>query len=170
MQSLRPDAPKGHLIYFIRAIVRKIRVLKHKIMLRERMIIGSNVSFGPSAKLMVPETLNIGDNFSCGKNLFVQTNLSVGDDCLISSDVSFVGNDHDFSKKHLTVYWGGRNPPSTILLKGNNFIGYRVTLVGNIVLGEGAIVAAGAVVVNDVAPFSVVAGIPAKHIKYRFNS
>jgi serine acetyltransferase len=36
-------------------------------------------------------------------------------------------------------------------------------------IGDGAIIAAGAVVVKDVEPFSIVGGIPAKHIRYRFS-
>jgi len=36
-------------------------------------------------------------------------------------------------------------------------------------IGDGAVVAAGAVVTKDVEPYSIVGGIPAKHIKYRFS-
>jgi serine acetyltransferase len=37
-------------------------------------------------------------------------------------------------------------------------------------IGDGAVIATGAVVVKDVDPYSVVGGVPAKHIKYRFDA
>jgi acetyltransferase-like isoleucine patch superfamily enzyme len=50
------------------------------------------------------------------------------------------------------------------------WIGEGVIVIDGIKIGTGAIVAAGAVVVKDVEPYSVVGGVPAKHIKYRFDS
>lgn len=47
------------------------------------------------------------------------------------------------------------------------WFGNRVTVVGDVTIGEGRIIAAGAVVVNDVPPLAIVGGNPAKVIKYR---
>ena len=47
------------------------------------------------------------------------------------------------------------------------WFGNRVTVVGNVTIGEGAIVAAGSVVVKDVPACAIVGGNPAKIIKYR---
>lgn len=53
---------------------------------------------------------------------------------------------------------------------GNDvWIGQNAFLVGGITIGDGAVVLAGAVVTKDVEPYSIVGGIPAKHIKYRFD-
>ena len=47
------------------------------------------------------------------------------------------------------------------------WFGNRVTVVGNVTIGEGAIIAAGAVVTKDVPPLAIVGGNPAKILKYR---
>lgn len=47
------------------------------------------------------------------------------------------------------------------------WFGNRVMVVGNVTIGEGAIIAAGSVVVNDVPPCAIVGGNPARIIKYR---
>ena len=47
------------------------------------------------------------------------------------------------------------------------WFGNRVTIVGNVTIGEGAIVAAGSVVTKDIPPLAIVGGNPAKVIKYR---
>lgn len=53
---------------------------------------------------------------------------------------------------------------------GNDvWIGYGVMIPNNIKVGDGAIVAAGAVVTKDVPPYAIVGGVPAKIIKYRFD-
>ena len=48
------------------------------------------------------------------------------------------------------------------------WIGARAVILENVKIGTGAIIAAGAVVNRDVEPYSIVGGLPAKHIKYRF--
>ncbi len=54
---------------------------------------------------------------------------------------------------------------------GNDvWIGARAILRTGVKVGDGAIIAAGAVVVKDVEPFSIVGGVPAKHIRYRFTA
>ncbi len=53
---------------------------------------------------------------------------------------------------------------------GNDvFIGAGVIVLDGINIGDGAVVGAGAVVVHDVPPYAVVAGVPAKVVKYRFD-
>lgn len=53
---------------------------------------------------------------------------------------------------------------------GNDvWIGSHVLILGGITIGDGAVIAAGAVVTKDVEPYSIVGGVPAKIIKYRFN-
>lgn len=52
---------------------------------------------------------------------------------------------------------------------GNDvWIGNNVTIIGGVTIGDGAIVAAGAVVTKDVPEYAIVAGVPARIIKYRF--
>ncbi len=53
---------------------------------------------------------------------------------------------------------------------GNDvWIGANVIVKSGVTIGDGSIIAAGAVVTKDVAPFSVIGGVPAKHIKLRFS-
>lgn len=53
---------------------------------------------------------------------------------------------------------------------GNDvWIGGHSRILGGVKIGDGAIVAAGAVVTKDVEPYSIVGGVPARHIRYRFD-
>ena len=52
---------------------------------------------------------------------------------------------------------------------GNDvWIGQRVMVMGGVVIGDGAVIGAGAIVTKDVPPYAIVAGVPAKVIRYRF--
>ncbi|MBY8074044.1 CatB-related O-acetyltransferase [Vibrio fluvialis] len=48
------------------------------------------------------------------------------------------------------------------------WIGMRAMIMPGVTIGEGAVIAANSVVTKDVEPYSIVAGSPAKHVKYRF--
>lgn len=53
---------------------------------------------------------------------------------------------------------------------GNDvWIGSNAIILPNVHIGNGAVIGAGAVVVKDVAPYEVVGGVPAKHLKWRFD-
>ena len=49
------------------------------------------------------------------------------------------------------------------------WIGYGVTIMSGVKIGQGAIIAAGAVVTKDIPPYAIAGGVPAKVIKYRFS-
>ncbi len=76
------------------------------------------------------------------------------------------------SDKNVNIEKGGIRPhienyPQTFI--GNDvWIGEFVTIKGGVHIGDGAIVAAGSIVTHDVPPFAIVAGVPAKFVKWRF--
>lgn len=56
-----------------------------------------------------------------------------------------------------------------VVIGNDVWIGYNAKIIGGITIGDGAIIAMGAVVTKDVPPYAIVGGVPAKIIRYRFS-
>lgn len=121
-------------------------------------------------------------DFSYGP-LFVETfgqtqeKLIIGNFCSIAYGVKFIlGGEHDYNKIstypfNSLVYKEGIDAISKgkIIVKDDVWIGYNALILSGVEIGQGAVVAAGALVTQDVPPYAIVAGIPARVIKYRFD-
>lgn len=86
----------------------------------------------------------------------------------VSIHPAFYSTAKQVGKTFVTADIFNEKPPKTII--GNDvWIGVNVVIAGGIKIGNGAIIAGGSVVTKDVESYSIVAGIPAKVIKYRFD-
>lgn len=93
--------------------------------------------------------------------------ISIGDNCLISQYVSIIGSNHGI-KRDMPMrdqVWDMRKAGVRI---GNDvWIGTHAIILPGVTIGDGAIIAAGAVVTADVPAYAVVAGVPATLIRFR---
>lgn len=102
--------------------------------------------------------------------------LKIGSFCSIAQEVTFILNaDHrvdTLSTFPFKVKVLGENlegfSKGDIIVDDDVWIGYRATIMSGVHIGQGAVVAAGAVVTKDVPPYAIVGGVPAKVLKYRF--
>ena len=102
------------------------------------------------------------------------TRANIGRYVSIANNVSIGLGEHDL-KKISTSSFFYRNPWETLTMGecdiGNDvWIGVDAVILRGVKVGNGAVIAANAVVTRDVPDFAVVAGVPAKIIKYRFSA
>lgn len=106
------------------------------------------------------------------------SNLTIGSLCSIAENVTFLlAADHGISRistfpfkaKMLKETENEALSKGDIVVDDDVWIGHGATILSGVHIGQGAVVAAGAVVSKDVPPYAIVGGVPAKIIKYRFD-
>ena len=119
--------------------------------------------------------VSIGNESYLGGNLFCASKIHIGNNVLISSAGGIMDHDsHSLnSKERISDVKDHVNnqknwdvvsiAPITICDKA--WVGFNVTILKGVTIGEGAIVAAGSVVTKNVEPYTLVAGNPARFIK-----
>ncbi len=114
------------------------------------------------------EGLIIGNNVGIAQNCFVQVRgqVSIGSNVILGPGVSIFSENHNFSKLDQYINEQGETRNGVIIENGV-WIGSGAIILDGITLGNNSIVAAGSVVNKDVAPFTIVGGVPAKVIKNR---
>lgn len=111
--------------------------------------------------------INIGENTTFGYHsfLFSSESIEIGNNCLIAPFVYIVDSDHNIEKEKLI----NEQPNSTAPVKiGNDvWIGTGAKILKGVSIENGAVIAAGAIVRNDVKAYEIHGGIPAKKISDR---
>lgn len=117
-----------------------------------------------------------GPLFVCASNR--DARLTIGNFCSIAPAVAFILSSEHAARYVSTfpfrVKYGFADcealSKGDIRIDDDVWIGYGATILSGVHIGQGAVVAASAVVTKDVPPYAIVGGVPAKVIKYRFPS
>lgn len=127
----------------------------HNVIIREGVTIGNNTKIGTNS-VIEGSTISPDKKIEIGNNVNIQTNVYISAPSIIGNDV-FIG-------PHVTIT-NDRYPPSEIMrgiIIGNKaVIGANSTLISGVTIGHRSMVAAAAVVTNDVPDGWVVKGNPA---------
>ena len=121
-----------------------------------------------STTLFPPFYTNVGKNIHIGKNVFINHacsfldlgGITIEDDVMVGPRVNVTSENHptEVADRKTMV-------PGEVVIKRNAWIGAGASILPGITIGENSVVAAGAVVTNDVPANTVVAGVPAKIVK-----
>ena len=120
----------------------------------------TRINMGQYLMLNPSEKIHIGNNCHINHGCFIDARggLKIGNNVSISHNVTINTASHDINNDQFKMKF------ARVKIEDNVWIGINATILQGVTIGKGAVIAAGAIVTKDVAPYTVVAGIPAKKI------
>ena len=126
----------------------KNNVLYHYTIHREKLIIGKFCSIACGTKFL----------FNCANHTLKS---------LSTYTFPLFYEEWELEKSNITTAWDNKGD---IVIGNDVWIGYEAVIMAGVHIGDGAIIAARAVVTKDVPPYTIVGGTPAKEIRKRFDA
>ena len=128
----------------------------------------TNTELNETLNVIPPFNTDFGKNIHIGQRVFInsgckmqdQGGIYIGDDVLIGHNACLLTLNHEMDPENRADMH-----PKPIHIEDKAWLGSNVTVLPGVTIGEGAIVAAGAVVTKDVDSNTIVGGVPAKIIK-----
>ncbi len=111
--------------------------------------------------------IEIGDYSGIGAYCILPHDIVIGRYVMMAPHVLIFSRNHRFDDINTPMCFQGFSPSLRTIIKDNVWLGQSVILTPGHTIGEGSIIAAGAVVTKDVDSFSIIGGNPAKLIKRR---
>ena len=123
----------------------------------------SNIYGGP-----IGEGLTMGDNSNIGPYNYIGCSgkITIGNNVMLAPRVSIYAENHVFDHPEILLRDQGVEKKE-VIIEDDCWIAANSILLAGVTIGKGSVVAAGSVVTENVPPYSVVAGVPAKWIKSR---
>lgn len=118
--------------------------------------------FGPAVE--------IGDNSGIGINCEVYGPVKIGNNVMMGPEVVIYTSGHKHDRVDIPMVEQGNEDVRPVTIGNDVWIGRRAIIMPGVVIGDGCIIGAGAVVTKDVPDYSIVGGVPAKVVKKRTNT
>lgn len=105
-----------------------------------------------------------------GPGCVIYPKVKIGKYTMLAPEVKIVGGDHFYKDPRKPMIFAGRDADLETVVGADVWIGYGAFINRGVKIGDGAIIAAYSVVTKDIEPYTIVGGMPAKFIKYRFTN
>ena len=134
-----------------------------------RLEVGEHTLFEPGVWITAPgeARIRIGSGTFLNLNVMVAAVelVEIGDHCMFANGCFVTDGNHRYDDPSQPVTWQGFTTKGPTRIGDNVWCGAHVVVTSGVTIGERAIVGANSVVTADVAPYSIVAGAPARVVK-----
>lgn len=141
-----------------------LRGLGYRLVLRR---MGAGVYFDARVYIKFPWLVEIGSRVSFNRGVEIYPSFQTGHGVVIGNDVRIGPHARFLAAGHDVDDPGFRETGGTIVIGDGSWIGAAALVLPGVRVGDGAVVAAGSVVTRDVPDRAVVAGSPARVLRYR---
>ena len=162
---LGSDIPLTHWCLYFKSSMRRLCAKKF-------LKFGVGAEFRPGAYAVCCSKISLGDRVIIRPNcmLFADprddgAGITIEDDVMLGSAVHIYVHNHKFDDPTIPIIDQGHYPSKPVLLKNGSWVGAKTIILPGVTIGKNAVVGAGSVVTKDVAPYTLVAGNPAKVLR-----
>lgn len=147
---------------------RELRSLRNRaIIFGKRLRFVSHTSY-VNWNSTVARDLKTEDFVFIGPGCRIAPLVSIGRYTMLAAQVAIVGDDHVFDAPTVPMQFTGRPAQRRTVIGCDVWIGHSALVLRGVTIGDGAVIAAGAVVTHDVPPREIWAGAPARKLRERF--
>lgn len=125
--------------------------------------LGKRVMIYPGVWIVpISRRLTIGDDVDLSRGVMITTpgRVNIGDRVLLGYNAKILSTNHNIPNGRGRVFGAGHTS-APVTIERDAWIGSNAIVLPGVTVGEGAIVAAGAIVTKSVAPYMICAGVPA---------
>jgi len=138
--------------------------------LREgRLEIGAQTLFEPNVWITAPGRarvhIGVGTFLNIGVMIAAQELVEIGDHCMLANGCFVSDSSHRYDDPAKPITWQGFDSKGPTRIGDNCWLGAHCVVTSGVTIGERCVIGANSVVTKDVAPYSIVAGAPAKLIR-----
>lgn len=156
---------------FIKAISASFAYYLHEhVIWRKRIHHTGNYRIHARASVRNAENIYLGNNVRITMDCCIwageSSKIIFGDNVLVGPGVKIMSTNHGIEKNGTPMVFQER-VNEDINIGNDVWIGSNAVILKGVSIGDGAVVAAGAVVTKNILPYTIVGGVPAKHIKNR---
>ena len=129
---------------------------------------GKNVTIWDGTHIDSPSKLEIGDNVSINRRSVIHAGggVKIANNVLVGPGVVIYSQNHNFHQKDININLQGYNTEA-VIINENVWVGAQSIILPGVTIGPNSIIGAGSVVKKDIEADTIVAGNPAKFIRYR---
>lgn len=126
---------------------------------------GNNINIQHGAVFV--SDISIGNRSGIGRNSRISGKCVIGDNVMMAPGCIIAPPNHVFDRTDVPMNRQGLKPSKGVVIGNDVWICTNAIILDGVKIGDGAIIAAGAVVTKDIPQFAICAGVPAKVIKMR---
>lgn len=171
MSSARTGRAEAWAMQFIRSMTARIRPMARRWrMAVVRRVLGLR-GIHPTVYVVLPSRISTdlvaGPHCFINRDCWICPSVTMGRYVMLGPEVAILGGDHVVDRAGVPMIFSGRPAVPQTTIGDDVWIGFRAILNAGVTIGNGAVVAAGAVLTKDVAPYTIVGGVPARVIGER---
>lgn len=155
----------GAIKYLPFHTIMRIRNICYRVVLKK---MGNGTNICDAVTITNPSNVSIGERCSVHEYSYFggEGEIVIGNYVAIANNCTIISESHNFSDKKIPIKMQGLSP-QPVTIGDDVWIGSKATILGNVKIGNGAIIGAGSVVTKDIPEYAIAVGVPCEVIRYR---